>query len=100
MVYRKMLYFHWTPTGNIMLCHRYISRDQMIKNVTRLPVLSLVLIAKSYHCASKLNKRVLPEFFFRMDLKCHRYDVTDADVEVFSVLYHASTTSDTEMDLP
>ena len=35
-----------------------------------------------------------------MDLKYHRYDVTDADVELFNVLYHASTTSDTEMDLP
>ena len=30
----------------------------------------------------------------RMELKCHRSDVTDVDV--FNVFYHTKTTSDTE----
>jgi len=45
MVYRKILYFHWTPTS---LVHQAMytagavdTYDQMIKNGTLLPILAL-----------------------------------------------------------
>lgn len=74
----------------------------MIKNVTRLPVLASVfnlVTALSSHFLvvfCKINMYLLGKL--RMELICHRYDVTNVDV--FNVFYHTNMTSDMERNFP
>ena len=63
---------------------------QMMKNVTCLPVLALVHYPVTTYqghfveLVAKIN--VFMEEKLRMELKCHRFDVTEVDV--FSLFYH------------
>jgi hypothetical protein len=75
---------------------RYISSDQMIKNITPMPVLVLIFYPntanqRSFPCAGRYNKHVLPGKI-RMELKCHWCDITDVDVSI--VFYHLKMLSD------
>ena len=84
------------------MSRKYISRDTMINNVTRLPVITLVVYlieAFQGHWIVPLSKLVM---FLREKrrIKLFRvallHDLTDVDI--FKVFYNTKTTSDARTD--
>ena len=75
-----------------------IPHDLIMKNVIHLSVLALMFYpitadqVISLLLGGKINMFFLGKL--RMELKCHRFDVTDVDI--FYVFYRAKMTSNTE----
>jgi hypothetical protein len=94
--------YYTTEIETCIWSHRYVSHDQMIKNVTHLPILALVfypITTYQGHFIVLFHK--LNMFFhekLNMDRKFYCYYVANVDVLAYRVFYHTKTTSDMETD--